>query len=163
MDKRKLALIGGGIACAVIITLMAFLLLRGDSGDTGRRNNTLRLAAEYIEKGEFQRALDLIDQLLLVNPDDEEARTLRDEALEGLRLSELRRPDGSALTSEDIARLLEEFRNMRPSGGGSLSLADIERILAARDREMGREVFDGSAMTEAIVSAIDRLEDSRAA
>ena len=115
MDKKKLFIIGGGALALALILGLAFFAFRGNGG--GRRDNTLRLAGEYIEKGEYQRALDLLDRLLIDDPDDEAARALRDEALEGKRLAELRRADGSALTAGDIARLLEEFRANRGSGG----------------------------------------------
>ncbi|MDR1388399.1 MAG: tetratricopeptide repeat protein [Treponema sp.] len=130
-DQKKIFIIGG-CALVLIAGVLFFLFLRNPSDP--QRDNTLLLAREYIDRGEYQRAMDLVDGILIKNPNDEDARRLRDEALEGKRLAELRRSDGSPLTAEDIARLLAEFRG----GAGTLSLSDVERILAMRDAAANR-------------------------
>ncbi len=42
------------------------------------RLNTLKLAEDYYKQKEYQRALDLLDKVLINNPDDEDAKNLRD-------------------------------------------------------------------------------------
>jgi hypothetical protein len=55
------------------------------STETGKqdsiRENTLRLAKSYMENGEYQRALDLVDKLLIENSDDMEAKQLQDKII----------------------------------------------------------------------------------
>ncbi|MDR2182036.1 MAG: hypothetical protein LBN92_05080, partial [Treponema sp.] len=153
-DRRKMVIIGG---CAVLVLAGAllFFLTRGNGGGA-KRDNTLLLAREYIDKGEFQRALDLVDGILIENPGDEEARALRDEAVEGKRLAELRRQDGSSLSAEEIARLLAEYR----AGSGTLSLADVERILALRDAAAARAREDAAVSAAAETPAGDASSDA---
>jgi tetratricopeptide (TPR) repeat protein len=42
-----------------------------------KRENTLRLAASYAEAGEYERALNLLDSLLIENQNDEDAKALQ--------------------------------------------------------------------------------------
>ena len=86
MDKKKLILIIAGILVLALlisgIVLLTKKLSGNRDGDNTKRGNILRLASDYYSQGEYQRALDLLDQLLIENPDDKEAKTLRDEIIE---------------------------------------------------------------------------------
>jgi hypothetical protein len=100
IDRRKVIIIG--IAALVLAALIVGAILifgnkgnldvdktYGDStsGDSlsgdSIRNNTLALAKDYIDRGEYQRALDLLDKLLIENAADSDARILQDEAIVG--------------------------------------------------------------------------------
>ena len=70
------------------------------------RENTLALARENIARGEFQRALDLLDRLLIEDFLDEEARILRNDALENARLAIERSEPPQGTTTEELAALL---------------------------------------------------------
>ena len=66
MDKKRILIIAA--ALILIAALVAgFLAFRGGGKETAdpTRNNTLLLAQDYLDKGEFQRALDLLDGKLL--------------------------------------------------------------------------------------------------
>ena len=79
-SKKKRILI---IAAALGIVALAALALFLTTGGAGReRTNMLTLAREYIERGDYDRALDLLDKLIIRDVQDSEARALRDEALE---------------------------------------------------------------------------------
>ena len=94
MDRQKILLIGGGVLLLIFLGLGGFFLLNKDQPETAEtvvvdqtRQNTLLLAEEYLERGEFQRALDLLDSLMIKNAGDEEARLLRDRILEARKLT----------------------------------------------------------------------------
>jgi tetratricopeptide (TPR) repeat protein len=95
--------VSGGVLILLLVLGGVFFLGRGKkSGSAGsardatgttlteketERKNTINLALEYLAAGEFQRALDLLDRLLIENPGDEEVRELRDRALREQRLA----------------------------------------------------------------------------
>lgn len=73
---RKIAL--ACVFCAAAAAAV-FLCLRGLSSSSAReRRNTLALVRMYMEKGEYDRAMDKLDELLIRNPEDAEARALMD-------------------------------------------------------------------------------------
>jgi tetratricopeptide (TPR) repeat protein len=159
IDNRKLIII---ISCSVLFfglfgVGLYFLLRSGGGADsefyasvlendgvTGsqagnhdtRRQNILKLAASYLKAGEFDRALNLIDGLLIDNHDDEDALKLQREILDQNRRSE---------TDELIAaqrRFLEEQRqntaafNTQRAVSDSMAAADAE---AAAERRAAAE------------------------
>lgn len=77
--NKKTAIIAAGAAVLVIAAVLAFVVLKPQGGPS--RENTLLLARDYVDRGEYQRALDLLDRLLIEDAGDKDARTLRDEAL----------------------------------------------------------------------------------
>jgi len=85
LSKKQLILLISICAVLVIAAAVFFIFFYRSDGDISvsssladaRRENTLRLASVYAESGEFGRALDLIDSLLIDNPDDEAARALQ--------------------------------------------------------------------------------------
>ena len=89
MDRRVLVAVG---AAVLIIFLVVSLLLGFGARIFDRkeprlteRENTLKLAELYLEKAEYDRALDLLDKLLVGNPNDREALELQDEVLAAKR------------------------------------------------------------------------------
>lgn len=90
-DKKKLFIIGG-VVLLLLLGTTAVLLTRGGEENEPEVNtlraNTLQLAQEYLEAGEYQRALDLVDRILLEDASDEEASTLRDEILREKRVAD---------------------------------------------------------------------------
>src|SRR4030042_522705 len=92
----------------VLIIVLAVLLLARAAGGTWlgitardraarqqageERANTLELARGYMERQEYERAMELLDRLLLKNPKDQEASALLDEII--------RRKQASALESK---------------------------------------------------------------
>ena len=78
MKNKKILYIGGG--ALLLLLLLGGWLMLGNPGDS-KRSNILKLARDYSGQGEDQRALDLLDQLLISNADDAEAKALRDEVV----------------------------------------------------------------------------------
>jgi hypothetical protein len=93
-NKVKIALIAAAIV-AILLLVVAFLAVRGGDSATGPerlRLNTLTLVRSYVDKGEYDRALSLLEGLLIENPATAQASELLDivprreerrEALEG--------------------------------------------------------------------------------
>jgi tetratricopeptide (TPR) repeat protein len=84
-DKKKkknpvliFGIILGCIAVALGVLFLGSLILGNNNTS---RDNIIKLAERYRDKGEFSRALDLLDSLLLKNPDDDAAKKLQDEIL----------------------------------------------------------------------------------
>ncbi len=79
-DSTKKRIIFAGIAALVIIaSLAAVFAIKAGAGK--ERGNMLSLAREYIDRNDFDRALDILDKLIIKNSGDREARVLQDEAL----------------------------------------------------------------------------------
>jgi len=86
-DKKNPVLVLGIILALIALVLgglfVANMIIANSSDGTGAsRENIIKLAERYRDRGEYSRALDLLDQLLLKNPDDEEAKRLQDAILE---------------------------------------------------------------------------------
>ena len=83
--KRKIALACGISAAVIAVILILLLGLRtcknqsGSSADT--RQNTLELVKMYMERGQYDRALDKLDELLIQDRNDADALSLLNEVL----------------------------------------------------------------------------------
>ena len=91
MDKRAIFIISAIIIVLIAVAVILGLTLgRRGSAEPGAdvRGNTLKLAEDYLEQGEYQRALDLLNKLLIENAEDEEARALRDRIITAKRAAE---------------------------------------------------------------------------
>lgn len=78
--KQKIA-ICGGIAAVVILVIVLCAKGCGAASNNKVRANTFSVVRMYLEKGQYDRAMDKLDELLLKNPLDEEALALMDEIL----------------------------------------------------------------------------------
>ena len=88
-DFKKIAVIAGAVLAVIILIL---LLVRGCSS-SGKdslkaRNNTIKVAKMYISKDQLESAKELLEKLLIENPDDEEVQKLFDEVIEALKNQE---------------------------------------------------------------------------
>jgi len=91
--KKKIIIIA---AASLLLLLLLFFGIRGiaraasSSGAKGNdaRQNTLALAQKYLDKGQYDKAMDLLNSLLISNPDDEEADRLLDEAIKQKKASD---------------------------------------------------------------------------
>lgn len=85
--RKKIILIA---AASLLALLLLFFGIRGmaraisSSGSKGNsaRQNTLALAQKYLDKGQYDKAMDLLNGLLIANPDDAEADALLDSAIQ---------------------------------------------------------------------------------
>ncbi|HPG86188.1 MAG TPA: hypothetical protein PLQ29_05755, partial [Spirochaetales bacterium] len=83
-DKEKKRFVYIGIAALLALAAIAAIVLAlGAGGHSGERERTnmLSLAGEYIDRGDFDRALDILDRLIIKDSSDAEARSLQDLAL----------------------------------------------------------------------------------
>ncbi|MBQ5471539.1 MAG: tetratricopeptide repeat protein [Treponema sp.] len=76
-NKQKKIVCGGA---AVLVLLLIILCARGCSSGKSR-NNTLSIVQMYYQKGEYDRALDKLEQLLQKNPTDKKLIALMDEII----------------------------------------------------------------------------------
>ncbi len=114
MDKRIII-----VAAAVLVLIAGVVLFltlgNNDSGtavmdETQKvKENTMILARDYLEKGDFQRALDLLDGLLIKDASDEEVRKLRDEVFSARKLAEQEEKQASDQKQNDLVETLEDL------------------------------------------------------
>ncbi len=124
MDKKVLFII-----LAVVLILVIVLVLLLSLGVFNRKDTTgeervkkLGLAQLYMEKGEYDRALDMLEKLLLENPDDKDALDLMDRILEKKRQVEREkqeeeqrlRKEEQAKEKEGIKELVEKIEDKLP-------------------------------------------------
>ena len=109
--NRRNLLIAGGVILAVIVILLIILLPKSCGGSSStERDNTLKLVQRYIEKGEYDRAMDLLDGLLIKNADDPVALAMMEEIIAlkaGAKLSDFPRYSQSiSVDTEELERAL---------------------------------------------------------
>lgn len=149
MDRRVLVAAG---AAVLIIFLVISLLLGFGSRIFDRkeprlteRENTLKLAELYMEKAEYDRALDLLDKLLLGNPNDSEALELQDKVLAAKRKAE-----GKGEEATEKAQAVAE-------GRGNVSEKESETA------EETENIEEGASTRVAVVSTLKREDPAAAA
>ncbi|ADN01621.1 tetratricopeptide repeat protein [Spirochaeta thermophila] len=105
-DRSRRRLLIAGVVAALLLAgggVTAYLVVQ--SGKAEYRN-ALLLAEEYAAAHEYQRALDILDTLLLRNPGDEEVRALKQRILEEKRAYE---EDQRRKELEELARQQEQL------------------------------------------------------
>ena len=83
-NRKKKIIIGVSVGAAALIVLAVsyFGFIRPSKHTEAQlRSNALTLAQEYVVQGEFDRALDILDRLLMADSDDKAARELWKEIL----------------------------------------------------------------------------------
>lgn len=113
LNKKKvlIAIIIGILL--LVLGLTFFFLLKGDSGksdDALLRQNTFALVRTYIEKEEFDRALSLLENVLIQNPDDTDASELLDAVLRAKRAKQGLESGSSGISMEDFQAALDAAR-----------------------------------------------------
>ncbi len=115
MDKKILFIILA-VVLILFITLVLLLSLgvfKGKDTTGEERVKKLGLAQLYMEKGEYDRALDLLDKHLLENPDDKDALDLMDRILEKKRQVEReKKEEEQRLREEELAKEKESIEEL---------------------------------------------------
>ena len=62
--KQKIVI---AAAAVLVIALAVLLCVKGCGGSSGARDNALSLVRMYMERGEYDRALDQLEELLMKN------------------------------------------------------------------------------------------------
>ncbi len=135
--KQKI-FIGGGAVFVVLLILL--LLVRTCSVRFGNseRNNTVALVKTYIERGEYDRALDKLDEILIKNRNDKEALELLDRILSLKDGSEpsSERTSGSNVDAENLTEVMkssldsmkdEMAKNSKAAEGSRKVMEDLVR------------------------------------
>ncbi|MDR1410597.1 MAG: tetratricopeptide repeat protein [Spirochaetaceae bacterium] len=152
MANKKVIIIAASAIAAVLLCTGIVFLVRGN-GEKSRIRNILSLAGDYIAQDEYQRALALLEGILIEDPNNEAAKLLRDEALQKQRESRnaalagagdsAPAPDGSldaamqaiqAMQAQSLAaqeRLALERSRMEADASVSRAEAEAERLAAA--------------------------------
>lgn len=98
IKNKKKIIIGTGVA-AVIIFLICLVTCSGVKASRNRavkeRENTLLLVQNYLDKGLYDQALDLLNGLIIKNPEDEDANELLAIAAEKKKADERERSNQS--------------------------------------------------------------------
>ena len=119
MDRKTIIIISAIALLLIAIAVVVTVSLGGSEkreAETDIRGNTIRLAAEYLEQGEYQRALDLLDRLLIENADDEEARALRDSAVEAKRSADREQVEEQRAQQENLKdSIAESIKEAQPT------------------------------------------------
>jgi len=89
--------IGGAVLLVAFVVVMVVMCNSNTAGNTKGvnsginaetiRQNTIDLAMDYLAAGEYQRALDLLESLLINNPNDTQVRSLLEKVLYEQRLA----------------------------------------------------------------------------
>ena len=117
------------------------------------RINTMTLIRRYIEKGEYDRAMDLLDSLLIKNADDQEALDIMDEIIalkEGSSSKDLQRQNqGVTLNTDDLAAgirdAIQSSLGNSSSGGITGNSATMNELL----KEQKQQTEETTAMRQA--------------
>lgn len=96
-DWKKWTIFGAGIVIAALILIFC---IRGcvsaqAASAQKERDNTIALVQNYIDKGLYDEALDLLNRLVIKNPDDVEAQDLLSKAAELKKLADAMRAGGA--------------------------------------------------------------------
>jgi tetratricopeptide (TPR) repeat protein len=168
MDKRKrkkILIISGAALLVILIVVGILLYVKKDNPEEEdsailteaeiRRENTLRLAASYAEVGEYERALNLLDGLLIENHMDEDAKTLQRSILTANRSG-----NTDALLEAQL-RFLEEQRQQNAALAANAANMAFNASAAnaafnannARQQSSSNFEDDSAAMRRAAVEA----------
>jgi len=149
LNKREKLTVAAIAAVLLLLAGTGFLLLNGRGGNDDdaiqRRANTLTLVRTYVEKEEFDRALSLLENLLIENPDDGEASELLDIVLAAKRA----RDRIDAGEPVDRTELEEALAAARDAAARIASAADEAWRAASRISTESRRDTRGAAADSA--------------
>lgn len=156
MDRRILL---AGAGALVLAGLLAFFLWpKGEGAEpTNRRDNILKRAQAYGDQQEYQRALDLLDQLLIENAEDAQARELSDALLqakkaweEGRRQEELQAlQSGQDKISSSLQNLSSNLRSQNQTNPVAQPAQPDPRAAAREAQEEEARRREAQAKAEA--------------
>ncbi len=127
-NGKTIGIVAAAVALLTLLALGSAQIFSGGDKGNSERDNILVLAADYLDQNEYERALDLVESLLLQNPGDEDARAIRDRAIE----------------QKQVAEAVERAANTGNSAQ-SEPLASQQAETAARAREAAARVAEAEA------------------
>ena len=161
--ERKFIFIAAGALVLILLGLGAFFLIRHNiSAEAARieqlRQNTIALAMDYLERGDFARALELLDRLLIENPNDEYIRQLRDEVLARRALAEA----AKEFTPEELAELARQEEQRRREEEAQRLALEEQRLRLEEQRRVAAEADRVRREAEAVALAERRAVEAAA-
>ncbi|HUZ16785.1 MAG TPA: tetratricopeptide repeat protein, partial [Spirochaetia bacterium] len=112
MDRRLIYIAAGVLVLLLLAGGGLLLTKRNGSGGTNAadvRANTIVLAKRYMNQGEYQHALDLLDKLLITNPNDSEASNLEDQIVAAMKSASAGRQKQSESSQAQLASSLDKL------------------------------------------------------
>ena len=169
LNNRKkivIAAIAAVVVLALLFVALSWIRSSGSENAAQRRANTLTLVRTYVDKEEFDRALALLETLLIENPEDTEASELLDIVLAAKRARE--RMDAGE--SVDRRELEEALAAARAAAARIASAADEAWRAASRmndesernARSESARVADRSSPDQAPAETGESLSDQEA-
>ncbi len=169
----KIIIITGAIVIAILLFLVAILCVKvfSMSSDSVRyendsdstpfvnlstqkgRENALKLAQNYLDGGMYDKAMDILNQLIIQEYSDKEARELLDKALE------LKKQDANQSISSDGLSL--SFDTSDLSSAMQSTLDSFKDELARQNAENQRNAQATSNAINALVKQQQEQEESR--
>ncbi|MEI6875360.1 MAG: hypothetical protein WCL50_09560, partial [Spirochaetota bacterium] len=149
MTKRSKILVTSGVIAALAIVVLGGFLLAGSLASK-ETSNALSLARDYIDRGDFDRALDILDRLLISDAGNKDARGLRDRAVEGKKSQSAAAKAEQASGEAALAKSLEKV-------GSALSSKPAVASGAAADEAAKKKA------EEAQIAAQKKAEEAQAA
>jgi len=160
-----------GVAAGILMLLLSLggvLLVRslavGGKDDAGqRRLNTLTLVRTYVDKEEFDRALGLLEDLLIDNPSDTDASELLDIVLAAKKARLAMESGGPGADNSELLAALEAARQAaaRVAAAADATQKAASRISAAEAESAKRAAQQSAAQTQ--TAAADRAAADAAA
>ncbi|HQJ06498.1 MAG TPA: tetratricopeptide repeat protein, partial [Spirochaetota bacterium] len=115
-NKKTYIIVGGIIIIAIILTfLISFFIFRSGGKDVGKndndkkRNNIVKLINRYFNQEEYDRALKLIEDLLIENGDDREALDLQDKIIRAKKEKERLAESSISNRDYDTRKIIESM------------------------------------------------------
>ncbi len=172
-DKKNPVLVLGIILALIALVLgglfVANMIINAPDGTGASRENIIKLAERYRDRGEYSRALDLLDQLLLKNPDDEEAKQLQDSILEEKQQKEAavniqsdkNREADAARERETLDKLIDSLKDKTVAKNDNPNVKEtvnatfppeikgdkVKELLEKGKREYENELYDNAIKT----------------
>ncbi len=150
-----------GIICAAIAILILVICLCAKScNSSSSRNNAYNLARTYAEQGEYDRALSVLDKLLLKNGNDPTALEMLQQIIEMKKAADEGRavPEVSGVTSVNINTdgITDAMQD---------SMAQVKNALAESNRqaEENRKTMENLVKIQAENSAAEKRRQEAAA
>ncbi|HTH13529.1 MAG TPA: tetratricopeptide repeat protein, partial [Spirochaetia bacterium] len=127
MNRKTLIAAAAVLAVLLAAGGTAYVLLSKPAPDP-KRANILKLAQDYASQGEEQRALDLLDQLLISNSDDSDAQALRAKVVQQKKSKEAgdkqAQLDALKASNDKLKQSFQDLENsLGKAGAAAQSLA----------------------------------------
>jgi hypothetical protein len=151
MNRRSLVVLITLLLTLIIAALLIFVVIPGGAQKT--RLNVLASAEYYLEKGDYERALNLVDSLLIKNAGDIDARALRDRAIEAKTKAEAEKAEAArreGLSSQrEIASTLDKLGQKLGTRQDSQTTNSVASATTQSDAARAKAEAEARAKAEA--------------